>query len=157
MINFLFVKGPMVYSALFCPINEEQKLKTMECADSKQLTEKERDQIFEKINENNKFCGYAVTVLSPHSISTNMLRKYETFIAYKLSTIIFCIYYISQSQVQLERDVTRHGHGLDRQALQRREAQHHTRVFGHSGRPDQVRAEDSETLSQTSHQSVQEG
>jgi ribonuclease H2 subunit A len=69
------VLGPMVYSALFCPINEEAKLKEMECADSKQLTEKERDKIFDKINQNNKFCGYAVKVLSPHSISTSMLRK----------------------------------------------------------------------------------
>jgi ribonuclease HII len=81
----------MVYSALFCPINEEQKLKTMECADSKQLTEKERDQIFEKINENNKFCGYAVTVLSPHSISTNMLRRYEGGFD-QVELIKFCFY-----------------------------------------------------------------
>lgn len=69
------VLGPMVYSGLFCPRNDEQKLKEMECADSKQLTEKDREKIFKKINEENKFCGYAVKLLSPHNISTRMLRK----------------------------------------------------------------------------------
>jgi ribonuclease H2 subunit A len=70
------VLGPMVYSALFCPINEESKLKEMECADSKQLTEKDREKIFKKINEENTFCGFATKVLSPHTISTSMLRRY---------------------------------------------------------------------------------
>ena len=65
----------MVYSALFCPINEEIKLKEMECADSKQLKEEDREKIYAKLNEENKFCGFAVTVLSPHTISTSMLRK----------------------------------------------------------------------------------
>lgn len=65
----------MVYAGLFCPIDKEQKLKEMECADSKQLTEKEREKIFKKINEQNKFCGYAVKLLSSHNISTRMLRK----------------------------------------------------------------------------------
>jgi len=69
------VLGPMVYSALFCPLKEEQKLKKMECADSKALTEAARDKIFKKINENGNFCGYATKVLSPHSISTGMLRR----------------------------------------------------------------------------------
>lgn len=69
------VLGPMVYAALFCPRDKEQQLKEMECADSKQLTEKDREKIFVKLNEENKFCGYAVKVLSPHNISTRMLRR----------------------------------------------------------------------------------
>ena len=69
------VLGPMVYSALFCPVDQEQKLKEMECADSKSLTEKDREKIFKKINEENKFCGFATKVLSPHTISTSMLKK----------------------------------------------------------------------------------
>lgn len=65
----------MVYAALFCPIDKEQQLKEMECADSKQLTEKDREKIFAKLNEANQFCGYAVKLLSSHNISTRMLRK----------------------------------------------------------------------------------
>jgi ribonuclease H2 subunit A len=54
-----------LFIGLFCPRNQEQTLKEMECADSKQLTEKDREKIFKKINEENKFCGYVVKILSP--------------------------------------------------------------------------------------------
>lgn len=69
------VLGPMVYAALFCPADQEQKLKEMECADSKQLKEEDREKILDKLNEENKFCGYAIKVLSPNTISTNMLAR----------------------------------------------------------------------------------
>jgi ribonuclease H2 subunit A len=39
------------------------------------LTEKDREKIFDKINQNNDFCGYATKVLSPNTISNSMLRK----------------------------------------------------------------------------------
>jgi ribonuclease HII len=44
--------------------------------DSKTLTEKDREKIYEKIKEENKFCGYAIKVLSPNTISTGMLSRY---------------------------------------------------------------------------------
>ena len=69
------VLGPMVYAALFCPVDQEQKLKDMECADSKQLKEEDRDKILEKLKEESQFCGYAINVLSPSTISTNMLKR----------------------------------------------------------------------------------
>ncbi|CAF0709619.1 unnamed protein product [Brachionus calyciflorus] len=43
--------------------------------DSKSLSEKDRENIFEKINEENKFCGFAVKSLSPNAISTGMLGR----------------------------------------------------------------------------------
>lgn len=59
------VLGPMVYSALFCPMDKQENLKEMKCADSKTLTEKDREKIFETIQAENKFCGFAIKVLSP--------------------------------------------------------------------------------------------
>ncbi|RMZ95687.1 ribonuclease H2 subunit A [Brachionus plicatilis] len=69
------VLGPMVYGALFCPIDKEKQLKEMKCADSKSLSEKDRESIFERINEENKICGFAVKSLSPNTISTGMLGR----------------------------------------------------------------------------------
>lgn len=69
------VLGPMVYAGLFCPADREQELKVMECADSKTLKEADREKILVKLNEANEFCGYAVKVLSPNTISTNMLKR----------------------------------------------------------------------------------
>ncbi len=69
------VLGPMVYAGLFCPADKEQHLKEMKCADSKTLKEEDREKILEKIDKSNDFCGYAVKVLSPNTISTNMLAR----------------------------------------------------------------------------------
>jgi ribonuclease H2 subunit A len=66
----------MVYGAFFCPLDEESKLTEMECADSKTLTEEAREKILEKLNGEKDFCGYALKVLSPHTISTGMLKRY---------------------------------------------------------------------------------
>lgn len=65
----------MVYSALFCHVDKQETLKEMKCADSKTLTEKDREKIFDVLNEANKFCGFAIKALSPNSISTNMLGR----------------------------------------------------------------------------------
>ncbi|KAK3590182.1 hypothetical protein CHS0354_041238 [Potamilus streckersoni] len=43
--------------------------------DSKTLTEEKRDSIFEKLNDAKHFIGWMVEIISPHSISTNMLRR----------------------------------------------------------------------------------
>lgn len=87
----------MVYAALFCPVDKEKQLKEMECAgfqiffyflkswkrillfspflDSKTLKEEDRERIFKTLNDENKLCGFALKVLSPHTISTGMLRR----------------------------------------------------------------------------------
>ncbi|CAG9800825.1 unnamed protein product [Chironomus riparius] len=72
------VLGPMVYGISFCPVDKKSILKDLGCADSKQLTEDQRDEIF--VNSNNKdyateSIGWAVDVISPNEISTSMLRR----------------------------------------------------------------------------------
>lgn len=44
------IPGPMVYGIAFCPLSDGEVLKTLGCADSKQLTEETRDIIFDDIN-----------------------------------------------------------------------------------------------------------
>lgn len=68
----------MVYGIAFCVKSEDKVLKDLGCADSKQLTEEKRDEIFEKTNQESeplKFVGWAVDVISPNVISTSMLRR----------------------------------------------------------------------------------
>lgn len=68
----------MVYGIAFMPKSKEEALKTLGCADSKQLTEKERDEIFVNLNtaDYSKDClGWAVEVISPNTISTSMFRR----------------------------------------------------------------------------------
>lgn len=47
----------------------------MEFADSKQLTENQRDKLFEKMNTIERKLGWAVCVLSPNLISNSMLKR----------------------------------------------------------------------------------
>lgn len=68
----------MVYGIAFCPLEKADVLKTLGCADSKQLTEEKRDTIFNDLNTKeyaNENVGWAVEVISPSTISTNMLRR----------------------------------------------------------------------------------
>ncbi|XP_074037155.1 ribonuclease H2 subunit A [Leptinotarsa decemlineata] len=69
------VLGPMVYGTAFCPINEQMILETLECADSKALTEEKRDKIFNNICESSKTVGWAIDVISPNYISNKMLSR----------------------------------------------------------------------------------
>jgi ribonuclease H2 subunit A len=72
------VLGPMVYGISFCPISKKSILKDLGCADSKQLTEQERDEIFVNTNQKEESIasiGWAVDVISPNEISTSMLRR----------------------------------------------------------------------------------
>jgi ribonuclease HII len=43
--------------------------------DSKTLSEKERDRLFAKMEEDGDFVGWALDVLSPNLISTSMLGR----------------------------------------------------------------------------------
>lgn len=76
------VLGPMVYGIAYCAIERQSILIDFGCADSKALTEEKREAIFEEINKdegNNedaqKYIGWAVDVIAPNVISTNMLSR----------------------------------------------------------------------------------
>ena len=68
----------MVYGIAFCPLAKVENLKKLGCADSKQLNEEKRDEIFNDINTQeyaNSNIGWAVEVISPNVISSSMLRR----------------------------------------------------------------------------------
>lgn len=65
----------MVYGIAFCPIDKSQILKDSKCADSKQLNENNRNEIFNDLTSNNENIGWAVDVISPNFICNNMLRR----------------------------------------------------------------------------------
>lgn len=72
------VLGPMVYGISFSPISKKSILKDLGCADSKQLTEEQRDTIFVNTNQKDystESIGWAVDVISPNDISTSMYRR----------------------------------------------------------------------------------
>jgi ribonuclease H2 subunit A len=43
--------------------------------DSKALTSNQREEIFDRLNKLNDFCGYAIKALSPNTISNSMLKR----------------------------------------------------------------------------------
>lgn len=68
----------MVYGIAFCPLENIEALKTLGCADSKQLTEEKRDHIFSELNTKDfakDSIGWAVEVISPNVISNCMFRR----------------------------------------------------------------------------------
>jgi len=69
------VLGPMVYGICYCPISMAEKLANLGFADSKTLTEADRDKLLSLIEENIDFIGWAVKVISPTQISNDMLRR----------------------------------------------------------------------------------
>lgn len=69
------VLGPMVYGISYAPLTEKQLLVDLGCADSKTLTEDQRDAIFDKICENHDRMGWAVEVISPNVIANSMYRR----------------------------------------------------------------------------------
>ncbi|XP_015516018.2 ribonuclease H2 subunit A [Neodiprion lecontei] len=69
------VLGPMVYGISYAPLSEKQLLVDLGCADSKTLTEDQRDAIFDKICENDDKMGWAVEVISPNVIANSMYRR----------------------------------------------------------------------------------
>ena len=65
----------MVYGAAFYPLKLKDEMSKMEFADSKQLTEDQRDKLFEKINGIEEKLGWAINILSPNLISNSMLKR----------------------------------------------------------------------------------
>jgi ribonuclease H2 subunit A len=66
------VLGPMVYAICCSPLKKMTELKEMGFADSKTLTEEQREIYFEAVQES--FLGWSCKVLDPHDISAAMLR-----------------------------------------------------------------------------------
>lgn len=66
------VLGPMVYACFFCP-EASEKLQGAGYADSKTLTEKQREQLFQKIAQSGH--GYRAVPLHASSLSAQMLRR----------------------------------------------------------------------------------
>lgn len=69
------VLGPMVYAICYCPASRLADLEGLKVADSKTLSESERDRLFSKMEEDGEFVGWALDVLSPNLISTSMLGR----------------------------------------------------------------------------------
>jgi len=69
------VLGPMVYGIAFCPVDKNSDLKQLGVDDSKKLTEDQREEMLNKVFENNDYIGWAIHLLSPTFISTSMYRR----------------------------------------------------------------------------------
>lgn len=69
------VLGPMVYGICFCPVSRHDDLKAAGVADSKTLTEDQREQIFEIIHKNSDYIGWSLEVISPLYISNCMYKR----------------------------------------------------------------------------------
>ena len=50
-------------------------MKTIGCADSKTLTEEQRENLFKKLDSLNDFVGWAVEIISPNAICNSMFKR----------------------------------------------------------------------------------
>ncbi|XP_059143732.1 ribonuclease H2 subunit A-like [Physella acuta] len=71
------VLGPMVYGTCYSPISDKERFSDLKFADSKVLSEEQRESIFSKMNESLDILGWMVEILSPAYISKSMLRRYK--------------------------------------------------------------------------------
>lgn len=69
------VLGPMVYGICYFTLTKSEKVKNLGVADSKTLTEEQREDLFKIIDENKEFIGWAIDILSPNYLSNSMLRR----------------------------------------------------------------------------------
>jgi ribonuclease H2 subunit A len=69
------VLGPLVYGICYCPISDKEKLAHMGLADSKQLTEEQRNKLFADMNSASDSMGWNVEIISPSFISNSMLAR----------------------------------------------------------------------------------
>ncbi|XP_072458322.1 ribonuclease H2 subunit A isoform X2 [Notamacropus eugenii] len=65
----------MVYGICFCPLSKVGALEALKVADSKTLSEAERERLFGKLDQARTFVGWALDILSPNLISTSMQRR----------------------------------------------------------------------------------
>ncbi|XP_030052810.1 ribonuclease H2 subunit A [Microcaecilia unicolor] len=96
------VLGPMVYGICFCPLSNKQDLEELKVADSKTLSEAERERLFEKLDSLKEYLGWALQILSPNVISTSMQQRVKYNLnALSHDTAIALIQYALDSGVQL--------------------------------------------------------
>ncbi|KAJ2759261.1 hypothetical protein H4S06_002315 [Coemansia sp. BCRC 34490] len=76
------VLGPMVYAMCYCRQSDYAELSGLGFADSKQLSEPQRMRLFKQLQQSitrstttTLKAGWAVRCISPHDISTSMLRR----------------------------------------------------------------------------------
>uniref|UniRef100_A0A8C0GTG1 Ribonuclease n=2 Tax=Chelonoidis abingdonii TaxID=106734 RepID=A0A8C0GTG1_CHEAB len=69
------VLGPMVYAVCYCSLARQKELGALKMADSKTLTEAEREQLFRTLDRSRDFVGWALHILSPNLISTSMQQR----------------------------------------------------------------------------------
>ncbi|KAJ2799648.1 hypothetical protein H4R20_004352 [Coemansia guatemalensis] len=74
------VLGPMVYATCFCRESYYEQLGSVGFADSKQLTEEQRERLFLKLQtaEIRQHTGWSIRCISPQDISQSMLRRAKT-------------------------------------------------------------------------------
>ncbi|KAG8441412.1 hypothetical protein GDO86_006958 [Hymenochirus boettgeri] len=96
------VLGPMVYGICYCPVSRKKDLEDLKVADSKTLSEAERERLFEKLNATSEFIGWALNILSPNVISTSMQQRAKYNLnALSHDTAIGLIQYALDAGVQL--------------------------------------------------------
>ncbi|XP_069460231.1 ribonuclease H2 subunit A isoform X1 [Ambystoma mexicanum] len=97
------VLGPMVYGICYCPVSKKQDLVDLKVADSKTLSEAERERLFEKLDSAKDYVGWALQVLSPNTISTSMQQRAKYNLnAMSHDTAIGLIQFALDSGVQLK-------------------------------------------------------
>ncbi|NWR95904.1 RNH2A Ribonuclease, partial [Furnarius figulus] len=69
------VLGPMVYGICYCPVDKLDELEALGVADSKTLSEAERERRFELLEGAGEFVGWALQVLPPDHISASMQQR----------------------------------------------------------------------------------
>lgn len=69
------VLGPMVYGIAYSPLSKKQTLVDLGCADSKTLSEDQRDAIFDKICDKHQEMGWSVEAISPNVIANSMYSR----------------------------------------------------------------------------------
>jgi len=67
------VLGPMVYGSCIAPVSKLADVKSLKFKDSKVLSERERDDLFEQIRSS-EFISWVVDPIHPQDISNKMLR-----------------------------------------------------------------------------------
>jgi len=69
------VLGPMVYGVCYCPVGQDGDLKELGAADSKTLSEEQREKLFTSIHEHNEYIGWSIEMISPAYISNSMYKR----------------------------------------------------------------------------------
>ncbi|KAG7238447.1 hypothetical protein INR49_030954 [Caranx melampygus] len=84
-------------------VSKKEDLKNLKVADSKTLTEAERENLFQKLDEARSYVGWALQILSPNTISTSMLQRTKYNLnALSHDTAIGLVQYALDCGVQLK-------------------------------------------------------